>query len=108
MAKIIDNGDKKRIYFVKKQIFLNRNPSDILYIESVSNYVNIVYFSGQDLLQKRLLFGSDKVLPVSKANVPAFKERVLNRQDKDQSMSGTLECPRRPVAGRGLVSGCHE
>ena len=104
------------------------NPSDILYIESVSNYVNIVFFSGQDLLQKRLrcslhdienmlspysfifhihraflvnlnfitqvsgnaagyklqLFGSDKVLPVSKANVSAFRERVLDRQ---QSLS---------------------
>lgn len=97
------------------------NPSDILYIESVANYVNIVYFSGQDLSQKRLrcplhdieetlspysfifhihraflvnlnfitqvsgnaagyklqIFGSDKVLHVSKANVPAFRERVL-------------------------------
>lgn len=102
------------------------NPSDILYIESVANYVNIVFFSGQDLSQKRLrcplhdieetlspysfifhihraflvnlnfitqvsgnaagyklqLFGSDKVLPVSKANVAAFREKVLGRERK--------------------------
>ena len=108
----------------KETIILN--PSDILYIESVSNYVNIVFFNGQDLMQKRLrcslhdiedmlspysfiihihraflvnlnfiiqvsgnaagyklqLFGSEKVLPVSKANVPAFRERVLDRQEK--------------------------
>ncbi|MDO5321800.1 MAG: LytTR family DNA-binding domain-containing protein [Bacteroidia bacterium] len=101
------------------------NPSDILYIESVANYVNIVYFSGQDLSQKRLrcplhdieetlspysfifhihraflvnlnfitqvsgnaagyklqIFGSDKVLPVSKANVPAFREKVLAKKE---------------------------
>ncbi len=100
------------------------NPSDILYIESVANYVNIAFFCGQDLTQKRLrcslhdieetlspysfiihihraflvnlnfitqisgnaagyklqLFGSDKVLPVSKANVPAFRERLLDRR----------------------------
>ena len=97
------------------------NPSDILYIESVANYVNIVFFNGQDLTQKRLrcslhdieeklypysfifhihraflvnlnfitqvsgnaagyklqLFGSDKVLPVSKANVSSFREKVF-------------------------------
>lgn len=97
------------------------NPADILYIESVANYVNIVFFSDQDLSLKRLrcplydieekllpysfifhihraflvnlhfitqvsgnaagyklhLFGSDKVLPVSKANVAAFREKVL-------------------------------
>lgn len=102
------------------------NPSDILYIESVANYVNIVFFSGQDLLQKRLrcslhdveetlslysfifhihraflvnlnfitqvsgnaagyklqLFGSDKVLPVSKANVAAFRAKVLAESEK--------------------------
>lgn len=102
------------------------NPSDILYIESVANYVNIVFFSGQDLSQKRLrcplhdieetlspysfifhihraflvnlnfitqvsgnaagyklqLFGSDKVLPVSKANVAAFREKVLGKNGK--------------------------
>ncbi len=102
------------------------NPADILYIESVANYVNIVFFSGQDLSQKRLrcplhdieetlspypfiihihraflvnlhfitqvsgnaagyklqLFGSDKVLPVSKANVAAFREKVLEGNGK--------------------------
>lgn len=97
------------------------NPSDILYVESLANYVNIVFFSASDLMQKRLrislrdleetlspypfifhihraflvnlnyitqvsgnaagyklqLFGTDKVLPVSKANVSAFREKVL-------------------------------
>ncbi len=96
------------------------NPSDILYVESLANYVNIVFFSASDLMQKRLrislrdieetlspypfifhihraflvnlnyitqvsgnaagykvqLFGTDKVLPVSKANVGRFKERI--------------------------------
>lgn len=96
------------------------NPSDILYVESLANYVNIVFFSSADLSQKRLriplrdleetlrpypfifhihraflvnlnyvtqvsgnaagyklqLFGTDKILPVSKANVGRFKERI--------------------------------
>lgn len=96
------------------------NPSDILYVESLANYVNIVFFSASDLMQKRLrislrdleetlspypfifhihraflvnltfitqvsgnaagyklqLFGTDKVLPVSKANVGRFKEKI--------------------------------
>ena len=96
------------------------SPSDILYVESLANYVNIVFFSASDLRQKRLrvslrdleetlspypfifhihraflvnlnyvtqvsgnaagyklqLFGSDKVLPVSKANVGKFKEQI--------------------------------
>lgn len=30
------------------------NPSDILYVESLANYVNIVFFSASDLKQKRL------------------------------------------------------
>ncbi len=96
------------------------NPHDILYIESVANYLNIVYFKDSELCHKRLrsslkeientledyqfivhihraflvninfithitgnsagykveLFGCDKILPVSKSNIPMFKERL--------------------------------
>lgn len=102
------------------------NPSDILYVESLANYVNIVFFSASDLTQKRLrislrdleetlspysfifhihraflvnlnyitqvsgnaagyklqLFGTDKVLPVSKANVGRFKEIIEEWKNK--------------------------
>lgn len=96
------------------------NPHDILYIESVANYLNIIYFKDSELCHKRLrsslkeieitlkdyqfivhihraflvninfithitgnsagykveLFGCDKILPVSKSNIPMFKERL--------------------------------
>ena len=96
------------------------NPTDILYVESLANYVNIIFFSSSNLVQKRLrgslkdlentlspypyifhihraflvnlnyitqvsgnaagyklqLFGTDKLLPVSKANVGKFKEKI--------------------------------
>lgn len=99
---------------------LTLNPHDILYIESMANYLNIVYFNDSELCHKRLrsslketettleeytfivhihraflvninfitqvtgnsagykveLFGCDKILPVSKSNVPLFKERL--------------------------------
>ena len=96
------------------------NPHDIIYVESIANYLNIVYFNQTDLCQKRIrcslrdteimleaypyivhihraflvnlhfvtnitgnaagykldLFGVDKTLPVSKANIATFKEKV--------------------------------
>ncbi len=96
------------------------NPLDIMYVESVGNYLSIVYFNDSDLCQKRLrsslkdieetlesfpfmvhihraflvninfitqisgnsagykvnMFSTDKVLPVSKANVAAFREKI--------------------------------
>lgn len=96
------------------------SPSEIVYLESVGNYVNVVYFSEMDVSQKRLrsslkdvetalsdyafivhvhrafvvnlrfvtqvsgnsagyklqLFGSDKIIPVSKANIRNFKEKI--------------------------------
>lgn len=99
---------------------LTLNPHDILYIESVANYLNIAYFNDSELCQKRFrsslkdmenvlekypflvhihraflvninfitqvtgnsagykieLFGCDKILPVSKSNVTAFKEKI--------------------------------
>ncbi|MCQ2130958.1 MAG: LytTR family transcriptional regulator [Bacteroidales bacterium] len=42
----------------------------------------ITQVSGNAAGYKLQLFGSDKVLPVSKANEPAFRERVLDRQEK--------------------------
>ncbi len=104
------------------------NPSDILYVESLANYVNIVFFSSSDLRQKRLrvslrdleetlspypfifhihraflvnlnyitqvsgnaagyklqLFGTDKVLPVSKANVGKFKQMIFENDNHDK------------------------
>lgn len=99
---------------------LTIEPDDILYIESIANYISITYFKDSQLCQKRLrsslkdiesvlvnhtyivhihraflvnihfvtqvtgnsagykveLFGSDKILPVSKSNVQLFKERL--------------------------------
>lgn len=96
------------------------NPLDIIYIESVGNYLSIVYFNDSDLCQKRLrsslkevedaleafpfivhihraflvninyitqvtgnsagykisLFSTDRILPVSKANVGMFRDRI--------------------------------
>ena len=96
------------------------NPFDILYIESVGNYLSIAYFIGTALCQKRLrcslkeaeevleafpfivhihraflinihfitqvsgnsagckvsMFSTDKVFPVSKANVPKFRDKI--------------------------------
>lgn len=110
--KIMLQGDSREAIII--------NPTDILYVESLANYVNIVFFSASDLIQKRLrgslrdfentlspypfifhihraflvnlnyitqvsgnaagyklqLFGTDKVLPVSKANVGRFKEII--------------------------------
>lgn len=104
------------------------NPSDLLYVESVANYVNIVFFNGSDLAQKRLrctlreieevlspysfiihihraflvnlnfitqvsgntagyklqLFGTDKVLPVSKANVAVFRDKMLAGNEREE------------------------
>lgn len=42
----------------------------------------ITQVSGNAAGNKLQLFGSDKVLPVSKANVPDFRERVLDRQEE--------------------------
>lgn len=110
--KIILHGDSRESLVV--------NPLDIMYVESVGNYLNIVYFNDSDLCQKRLrsslkdieetlesfpfmvhthraflvninfitqvsgnsagykinMFSTDRVLPVSKANVAMFREKI--------------------------------
>jgi len=110
--KIILQGESKESLIV--------NPLDIMYVESVGNYLSIVYFNGSELCQKRLrsslkeieetleafpfmvhthraflvninfitqvsgnsagykinLFSTDRVLPVSKANVAVFREKI--------------------------------
>jgi len=110
--KIIIHGDSRESLVV--------NPLDIMYVESVGNYLNIVYFNDSDVCQKRLrsslkdiedtleafpfmvhthraflvninfitqvsgnsagnkisLFSMDRVLPVSKANVAAFRDKI--------------------------------
>ncbi|MCQ2223918.1 MAG: LytTR family transcriptional regulator [Bacteroidaceae bacterium] len=110
--KIIIEGNNRESLIV--------NPLDIMYVESVGNYLNIVYFNDSELCQKRLrsslkdieetldsfpymvhthraflvninfitqvfgnsagykisMFSTDKVLPVSKANVTSFRERI--------------------------------
>lgn len=110
--KIILHGDSRESLIV--------NPLDIMYVESVGNYLNIVYFNDSDLCQKRLrsslkeiedtleefpfmvhthraflvninfitqvtgnsagykisMFSTDRVLPVSKANVAMFREKI--------------------------------
>jgi len=112
--KIIINGDSRESLIV--------NPLDILFIESVGNYLSIAYFDNADLCQKRLrsslkeveeilevypfivhihraflvninyitqvsgnsagykisMFSTDRVLPVSKANVNLFREKISN------------------------------
>lgn len=126
-AKIVLQGDSRESIII--------NPSDILYVESLANYVNIVFFSASDLTQKRLrislrdleetlspypfifhihraflvnlnyitqvsgnaagyklqLFGTDKVLPVSKANVGRFKELIERwRNSIDPGLSSRI------------------
>jgi len=110
--KITLHGDSRESLIV--------NPLDIMYVESVGNYLNIVYFNDSDLCQKRLrsslkeiedtleafpfmvhthraflvninfitqvtgnsagykisMFSTDRVLPVSKANVAMFREKI--------------------------------
>jgi len=110
--KIIIHGDSRESLIV--------NPLDILYVESVGNYLNIVYFNDSDVCQKRLrsslkdieetleafpfmvhthraflvninfitqvsgnsagykinMFSLERALPVSKANVAAFREKL--------------------------------
>jgi len=110
--KIILHGEGKESFIV--------NPLDIMYVESVGNYLSIVYFNESELCTKRLrsslkdveealeayhflvhihraflvninfitqvsgnsagykinLFSTDKVLPVSKANVAAFRDKI--------------------------------
>lgn len=110
--KIIIHGDSRESLIV--------NPLDIMYVESVGNYLSIVYFNDSELCQKRLrsslkeveealeafpfmvhthraflvninfitqvsgnsagykisMFSTDHVLPVSKANVALFKEKI--------------------------------
>ena len=110
--KIILNGDSRESLIV--------NPLDIMYVESVGNYLSIVYFNDSDLCQKRLrsslkdveealeafpfmvhthraflvninfitqvsgnsagykinLFSTDRILPVSKSNVPLFRDKI--------------------------------
>jgi len=117
-AEIVLQGETRESILIK--------PTDILYIESLANYLNIVFFNGSDLCQKRIrsslhdieetlsaypyiihihraflvninyitqisgntagyklqLFGTDKVLPVSKANVAAFKEKIIARKEE--------------------------
>jgi len=110
--KIIIHGDSRESLVV--------NPLDIVYVESVGNYLNIVYFNDSELCQKRLrsslkdieetleafpfmvhthraflvninfitqvsgnaagykinLFSIDRPLPVSKANVAQFRDKI--------------------------------
>jgi len=110
--KIILHGDSRESLIV--------NPLDIVYIESVANYLDIVYFNDSDICHKRLrsslkevedtleafpfmvhthraflvninfitqvsgnsagykvnLFSIDKTLPVSKANVAMFRDKI--------------------------------
>jgi len=110
--KIIIHGDSRESLIV--------NPLDIMYVESVGNYLSIVYFNDSELCQKRLrsslkdveetleafpfmvhihraflvninfitqvsgnsagykisLFSTDRILPVSKANVNLFREKI--------------------------------
>lgn len=124
--KVILHGDSRDSLIV--------NPQDILYVESVANYLNIVYFNDTDLCQKRLrcslkdtedaleafpflvhihraflvninfitqitgnaagyklqLFGSNKVLPVSKSNIVAFKESMSRNLNASQTPHSEL------------------
>ncbi len=110
--KIILQGEGKESLIV--------NPLDIMYVESVGNYLSIVFFNDSDLCQKRLrsslkeieetleafpfmvhihraflvninfitqvtgnsagykisMFSTDKILPVSKANVATFRNKI--------------------------------
>ncbi len=110
--KIILRGDSKKSLLV--------NPHDLMYVESVGNYLSIVYFNDSELCQKRLrsslkeiedtlesfpfivrthraflvninfitqvsgnsagykisMFSTDRILPVSKANVALFREKI--------------------------------
>lgn len=110
--KIILHGDSRESLIVR--------PLDIMYVESVGNYLSIVYFNDSDLCQKRLrsslkevkdtldrfpfmlqihraflvninfitqvsgnsagykinLFSTDRILPVSKANVAQFRGKI--------------------------------
>jgi len=110
--KIIIQGDSRESLIV--------NPLDIMYVESVGNYLSIVYFNDSELCQKRLrgslkeaeetleafpfmvhihraflvninfitqvsgnsagykvsLFSTDRVLPVSKANIGMFRDKI--------------------------------
>jgi len=110
--KIILHGDSRESLIV--------NPLDIMYVESVGNYLSIVYFNESELCQKRLrsslkeieetleaypfmvhihraflvninfitqvsgnsagykvnMFSTDKILPVSKANVSTFRNKI--------------------------------
>lgn len=110
--KVILHGDSKETLIV--------NPLDIMYVESVGNYLSIVYLNESELCTKRLrsslkeieealtpfpfiihihraflvninfitqvsgnsagykvnMFSTDKVLPVSKANVATFRDKI--------------------------------
>jgi len=110
--KVVLHGDSKEPLIV--------NPLNIMYIESVGNYLSIIYFNDSELCQKRLrgslkeveekfnaypfivrthraflvninfitqvsgnsagykvsMFSTDRVLPVSKANVATFREKI--------------------------------
>lgn len=49
-----EENPEKVILHGESREMLEVNPNDILYVESISNYLNIVYFNGSDLCQKRL------------------------------------------------------
>lgn len=110
--KIIIHGDSRESFIL--------NPLDIMYVESIGNYLSVVYFNESELCQKRLrsslkdveetleafpfmvhthraflvninfitqvsgnsagykinLFSTDRVLPVSKANVALFRDKI--------------------------------
>ena len=116
-----DNVTDKIVIHGDSHESLTVNPLDVIYVESVGNYLNIVYLNDSELCQKRLrsslkeveetleaypflvhthraflvninfitqvsgnsagykisMFSTDRVLPVSKANVPLFREKII-------------------------------
>lgn len=115
-----DNVEEKIILQGEGKNTLIINPLDIMFVESVGNYLNIAYFNGTDLCQQRLrsslkdveeklevfpfmvhthraflvninyitqvsgnsagykvnLFSTERLIPVSKANVQAFRDKI--------------------------------
>ena len=116
-----DNVTDKIVIHGDSHESLTVNPLDVIYVESVGNYLSIVYLNDSELCQKRLrsslkeveetleaypflvhthraflvninfitqvsgnsagykisMFSTDRVLPVSKANVPLFREKII-------------------------------
>ncbi|MDO4991676.1 MAG: LytTR family DNA-binding domain-containing protein [Prevotellaceae bacterium] len=121
-AKVKEESDHVEMITLKgdSRESLTVNPNDIVYIESIANYLNIIYYNDSDICQKRLrsslrdieemlsqhpffvhihraflvninfitqvtgnaagyklqIFGTEKILPVSKSNVALFKSKI--------------------------------